>query len=84
MVFPDDDPSLAAEPGFHHETPRGVEVVAGPFGHTSDIIPVLVENFTENPFPCRGREPEPAAGVMLDLAGSQSPEAAQGIAMGDI
>ena len=77
MIGPDGDPSLAAEPGFHDQTPDGAEVVAGPFGQTFDILPVLMENFTKNPLPCGGMEPETAAGVVIDLAGGQSPEAAQ-------
>ena len=50
VVDPDGDPSLAAEPGFHDQTPGGVETVAGPFGHTFGILPVLAENLTKNPF----------------------------------
>lgn len=38
----------------------GAEVVAGPFGHTLDMLPVLSENFTKNPFPCCWKEqPQP-------------------------
>ena len=54
VVEPDGDPSLAAEPGFHHQTPSSVVVVAGPFGHSLDILPVLLENFTKNSFPGGG------------------------------
>ena len=69
MVFPDGDPALAAKPGFHDQAPSGVEVVAGPLGHTLNILPVLLENFTENLFPGGRMEAEPASGIVVKLAG---------------
>jgi len=75
LVLADGDPSLGAEPGFHDEAPSGVQVVAGPLGHTLDILPVLVEIFTKNRFPGGGAQA--AVGIMLELAGRQPAEAAQ-------
>ena len=42
------DPALAAEPGFHNQTPSGVDGEAIPNGHTLDTVPELIEYFTEN------------------------------------
>jgi hypothetical protein len=39
------------------------------------ILSVLVENFTENLFPGGGVQPQPVAGVVVKLAGRQSPDA---------
>jgi hypothetical protein len=71
FVLTDNDQALAAEPGFHDQAPSGVEVVAGPFWHTFDILPVLLENFTKNSFPCCGMEPQRVARITIDLAGIQ-------------
>jgi len=51
--------------------------VAGPFGHTLDILTVLVDDVTGNPFPVGGVQPQARAGMVVELARSQASNAAQ-------
>jgi hypothetical protein len=71
------NPTLAAEPGLHDQTPRGVGGVAIPLGHTFDILPELREHFTENPLAGRSVQSKPTGRVMINLAPGQAPQTAQ-------
>jgi hypothetical protein len=77
LVFPDGDPTLAAEPVFHDETPTGVQAVAVSVGHTLSKLPELLKDFTGYFGPEGGVEAEAAMGVVVKLAGSQTAQAAQ-------
>jgi len=63
------DPTLVAKPGFHDERPGGVCVAAVPIGHTLDIVPELLEYFTENPLagrPGRGCAAQAAQPTVIE------------------
>jgi hypothetical protein len=42
-----------------------------------DILTVLVDDVTENPFPVGGAQPQARAGIVVELARSQASNAAQ-------
>ena len=76
--FGNGDPTLAAKPGFHDQTPSGVGGVAVPLRHTLDIVPELFEDFTENPLAGSSVQLKAASRVMINKAGCLAAEAAQG------
>jgi len=47
-IFPDDDHSLAAAPGFHGGTPGGVQGVSIQAEHVSDPLPEALAEQPEN------------------------------------
>ena len=71
------DPALAAEPGFHDQTPGGVDGMAVPIGHSFDKLPELFEHFTEYLLAGCSVQADTPGGVVIDLAGREVAQAAQ-------
>ena len=72
-----EDPALAAKPGFHDQAPGGVGGVAVPNGHTLNILPELIEDFTENPLAGRTVQSNSASRIVIDLTGGALAQTAQ-------
>jgi hypothetical protein len=76
LVLENEDQSLAAEPGFHGESPEGGGAEVNPVRHTSDSLPEVLEQQSENGLALAPGPTQALSGVVKDPAGRAALETA--------
>src|SRR5262249_61916845 len=59
------------------QAPTGAQAVAGPFGHALSKLPELLKDLTNNSIPGGPMDAQAPLGIVINLAGSQTTQAAK-------